>query len=188
MKLKLSGLIIGMCFIFAVGVYYADEINAQEKTYEVGDKGPAGGWIFYDKGDSDGGWRYLEAAPKDQGKAKWGCKGNSIPGAKEVAVGTGKRNTQAILKGCADKNSAAKLASSYRGGGKSDWFLPSKDELNLMHEKLHRKGVGGFKEEGYYWSSSEESEVSSWYQGFRKGNQSNYHKDFKRCVRAVRSF
>ena len=105
-----------------------------------------------------------------------------------VAVGTGKRNTQAILKGCADKNSAAKLASSYRGGGKSDWFLPSKDELNLMHEKLHRKGVGGFKEEGYYWSSSEESEVSSWYQGFRKGNQSNYHKDFKRCVRAVRSF
>ena len=40
-------------------------------TYEVpsvnciGDKGPAGGIIFYDKGYYSDGWRYLEAAPRD---------------------------------------------------------------------------------------------------------------------------
>ena len=33
------------------------------RTYRVGDTGPAGGIIFYDKGNNSGGWRYLEAAP-----------------------------------------------------------------------------------------------------------------------------
>jgi hypothetical protein len=32
-------------------------------TYKIGDRGPAGGWIFYDKGVISDGWRYLEAAP-----------------------------------------------------------------------------------------------------------------------------
>jgi len=32
-------------------------------TYRIGDTGPAGGLIFYDKGNITGGWRYLEAAP-----------------------------------------------------------------------------------------------------------------------------
>lgn len=33
--------------------------------YRVGDRGPAGGWVFYDKGSTSEGWRYLEAAPSD---------------------------------------------------------------------------------------------------------------------------
>jgi len=37
--------------------------NAQE--YKVGDIGPSGGFIFYDKGENSDGWRYLEAAPKE---------------------------------------------------------------------------------------------------------------------------
>jgi hypothetical protein len=36
-----------------------------EKVYKVGDFGPGGGWIFYDKGKISNGWRYLEAAPVD---------------------------------------------------------------------------------------------------------------------------
>lgn len=35
------------------------------KAYRIGDRGPAGGYIFYDKGNYDKGWRYLEAAPHD---------------------------------------------------------------------------------------------------------------------------
>jgi hypothetical protein len=34
-------------------------------TYKIGDTGPAGGFVFYDKGNNSGGWRYLEAAPED---------------------------------------------------------------------------------------------------------------------------
>ena len=33
--------------------------------YSIGSYGPAGGRIFYDKGNNDGGWRYLEAAPSN---------------------------------------------------------------------------------------------------------------------------
>lgn len=32
-------------------------------TYAIGDTGPAGGIVFYDKGNTSDGWRYLEAAP-----------------------------------------------------------------------------------------------------------------------------
>ena len=40
--------------------------NAQEShSYKVGDTGPAGGLVFYDKGDDSDGWQYLEAAPPD---------------------------------------------------------------------------------------------------------------------------
>jgi TolB-like protein len=34
-------------------------------NYKIGDWGPAGGIVFYDKGRISDGWRYLEAAPKE---------------------------------------------------------------------------------------------------------------------------
>ena len=33
--------------------------------YQVGDIGPAGGCVFYDKGEYSDGWRYLEVSPAD---------------------------------------------------------------------------------------------------------------------------
>ena len=40
-------------------------VSAFADDYKVGDEGPAGGIIFYDKGEYSDGWRYLEAAPAD---------------------------------------------------------------------------------------------------------------------------
>jgi hypothetical protein len=65
-------------------------------VYKIGDKGPAGGWIFYDKGNNSGGWRYLEAAPREtEFKAEWG-RNISVDGT-SLDVGTGKANTQRII-------------------------------------------------------------------------------------------
>lgn len=41
-------------------------VIASTVALNVGDAGPAGGFIFYDKGKVSDGWRYLEAAPSDQ--------------------------------------------------------------------------------------------------------------------------
>jgi len=47
--------------------------NGNYKPYRIGDTGPAGGLIFYDKGNAFDGWRYQEAAPADlPGTYQWG--------------------------------------------------------------------------------------------------------------------
>lgn len=69
-----------------------------------------------------------------------------------------------------------------------DWFLPSKDELNLMYENLHKNGLGSFADK-YYWSSSESSADDAWVQNFDDGDQSScprYNTAFS--VRPVRGF
>ena len=153
--------------------------------------GPAGGLIFYDKGNSDGGWRYLEAAPNDQSAAAtWGCSGTLITGADGTVVGTGKQNTIDILAECATVGIAARLCySPVEIGGCSDWFLPSKDELNLMYTNLHNidSPIGGFADD-LYWSSSEYISTKAWAQYFDEGFQGNGFKSDTARVRAVRAF
>jgi hypothetical protein len=163
--------------------------------YAIGDRGPAGGWIFYDKGDNSQGWRYLEAAPEDQSTgwtmgdwAAWGCDGKSIPDARRTAIGTGRKNTEAILKGCAEPAIAARKSAAYRGGGKSDWFLPSKDELNALYLHLRKPGIGGLAG-NYYWSSSETANGRhAWGHNFTTGDQHYANKYPKWRVRAIRAF
>ncbi len=187
-KIKSASLIAALILIFGAVAFFANESTAQGKTYKIGDKGPAGGRVFYDKGNSDDGWRYLEAAPVDQSvKSEWGCYEKSIPGAQGTAIGTGKSNTEAIVKSCGEAKIAAELCTAYRGGGKSDWFLPSKDELNRMYMNLYKNGVGGFVGT-LYWSSSENDAGSAWGQNFYSGAQGDGNKDNTFRVRAVRAF
>jgi hypothetical protein len=86
-------------------------------------------------------------------------------------------------------NRAACLCHFLSCGGYNDWFLPSKDELNLMYTNLHCQTppVGGFTG-GYYWSSSENNIRDSnraWDQYFSTGEEYVDCKDSKLCVRAV---
>lgn len=74
-----------------------------------------------------------------------------------TAIGTGAANTKLIIRSCG-KKTAAGAAAAYRGGGLSDWFLPSKGELNQVF--LHRKKVGGFSGEESFWSSSQAAELT----------------------------
>ena len=157
-----------------------------ERTYNIGDTGPAGGIVFYVYG---GGKHGLEAAPADQdggAGATWGCTGTDITGASGTSIGSGVQNTAVILAGCADAGTAAQLVDAYGLNGYTDWFLPSKDELNELY--LQRDVVSGFTGVGY-WSSSQYSSNYAWGQDFLYGGVNFYFKsvDYYR-VRAVRAF
>jgi len=181
-----SGTVQAAGSTFTAGIFNVT-LYAQWTPYVLRDTGPAGGYIFYDKGSYSDGWRYLEAAPSDQANAPWGCYGVSIPGADGTAVGTGKQNTIDIEAGCATPGTAADICANLSLGGYSDWFLPSKDELNLMYENLKVSGVGGFPG-SYYWSSSEDDASFAWDQSFYNGYRNGSSKGGSRWVRAVRAF
>jgi len=179
-------------------------LYAQWAAYALRDIGPAGGYIFYDKGSYSKAdfpivkaapdpvpitppydtWRYLEAAPSDQStSAEWGCYGEAISGADGTAVGTGEQNTIDIEAGCTTPGTAADICANLSLGGYSDWFLPSKDELNLMYTNLKVFGVGGFADYGY-WSSSEcYLYINAWVQSFSSGTQFNNTKNVNYQVR-----
>ena len=143
----------------------------------------------------------LIAATSDQGRLIfWDRLTGSFPsyqgtnrGATGTTIGTGFSNTSNIIasQGIIATNYAAGVARAYTGGGYTDWYLPSKDELNKLY--LNRVAIGGFisNSNGLYWSSSEIQSYpyhSSWLQDFSNGGPLSIFKDFDVNVRAIRSF
>ncbi|MCL2184814.1 MAG: InlB B-repeat-containing protein [Treponema sp.] len=190
----------GTTFVVNANIqFYAQWI---EKEYNIGDRGPSGGWVFYDKGVVTNGWRYMETAPNNIGPAQWGANGTNV-GQTDTAVGTGSANTNRIVPVLRQTNEdgAALLCSSLNISGHTGWFLPSKDELNLMYVNLHQKGIGGFSR-AWYWSSSQgsglwsSSEGQAWTQNFSDGSQNVYNrgvggvadKNNSYLIRAARQF
>ncbi len=153
-------------------------------AYKIGDKGPAGGLIFYDKGSVSDGWRYLEAAPVDTNTTKW-YNGNYISIKTGTEVGAGRANTVAIVATQGKGSYAAQLCSDLVLGGYDDWFLPSMDELDLMYQNLKKVGLGGFIGV-WFWSSSQNNRLA-WIQKFSDGEQSG-SVDGRCTVRAIRAF
>ena len=147
-----------------------------------------GGIIFYLDGNGGG----LIAADSDQSSAQWGCYEQSIGGTSS-AVGTGAANTTAIVSGCSETAIAARICADLTLGEYDDWFLPSKDELNLMYDNigqgnvLELGNVGNFSNT-YYWSSTEDASNNAWEHDFLYGYQGNLSKTFTFNVRAVRAF
>jgi hypothetical protein len=88
---------------------------------------------------------------------------------------------------------AVSICNNYTQGGYSDWFLPSKDELNEMYlnigqgNALGLGNIGGFSS-NVYWSSTENDNVGAWLQYFSNGFQNFYNKNYYNDVRAVRAF
>lgn len=169
-----------------------NEVEEIAPLLTIGEKGPAGGLIFYDKGSYSNGWRYLEAAPAstEWTDKPWGIYGTMIGGT-GTEIGTGKRNTAKIvtwLNSHGKTGRAAQLCDALVYGGYSDWFLPSKGELNLMYKNLKLNGIGGFAVGPLYWSSSENDATEAWFQGFNTGYRGDSRKKNDLRVRAARAF
>ena len=161
-----------------------------------------GGVVFYIFVDGDTGYvagetHGLIAAVQDQSSGiRWYNGSYVTTEATSTALGTGATNTTTIIsvQGATGTSYAAGLARAYTGGGYTDWFLPSKDELNKMY--LNRATInttaasnsGSDFGSSYYWSSTENDNDNAWMQRFIDGFQTNFSKSATKDVRAVRAF
>lgn len=159
---------------------------------KVGDIGPGGGIVFYDAGKEEYWGRYLEMAPQScEGvRYAWRPAGNNNtvykPQGDQTAaelrvlakgIGMGKVNTRIITLALGGGKYAAKYAEDSVCNGRDDWFLPSKDELDIAYNRLaqNRVGskdtpIGGFNK-GYYWTSTDYNDKTAWSQYFMDGQQ-----------------
>ena len=120
----------------------------------VGDTGPGGGIVIAAGGSAT----YLEVAP-----VGWSGAAQDPP---------------------RDWPSATTDAQAYKGGGKNDWHLPSKDELNQM---LPLASTLDLRAPVLYWSSTEFDANDAWSQSISDGTQHHYSKAFIAYVRPIRS-
>jgi hypothetical protein len=157
--------------------------------YAIGDYGPAGGRIFYVKDQYSDSWRYLECASYDVGPTQWGLNGTDISGT-GTQLGTGRQNSAFLLERmyqAGERNRAVQYCAAYTEGGFTDWFLPSKNELDLIYRNLHTDGYVTLTD-NYYWSSSQYNDSYVWCQLFQDGAQGYGNKNYTFCVRPIRSF
>jgi hypothetical protein len=177
---------------------YKITLESGTHSYIVGDIGPGGGIIFYFSavGFSCGPTltdtcNYLEAAPTTgvnswtDASYVWSGNTNTAIGTTGTAIGTGYKNTLAMVAQSNTANRAGTISRAFRGPNNlSDWFLPSKDELNQLY--IQRTTVGTA---GGYWSSSEVDATTAWDQGFGNGIQGAGTKTTAGTpVRPIRAF
>ena len=125
--------------------------------------------------------------------------------AQGTAIGTGYANTSAIYSLSNTAGKAAAVARAYQGGGKTDWFLPSKLELNqlcryawnlpVINAATTCSGMTGTIRTGFssyfYSSSSEVANSRAWSQYFQDGMQDSIlfgFKGYSWSVRPIRAF
>ena len=163
--------------------------------------GPAGGLIFYDKGTTSDGWRYLEAAPVEYEFAAVWSAGKKVANTSMdfgywgslADYGAGKKNTQEIIKVVASANetgTAAQQCAALNINGFKDWYLPSFREAEAMLVNLHRQNKGGFAKSGdaKYLTSSQIDDNTVWYVDFAKGQILWGDKSHTYRVRPIRAF
>ncbi|MCS4435232.1 DUF1566 domain-containing protein [Aquiflexum gelatinilyticum] len=104
-----------------------------------------------------------------------------------TGIGYGFENTNVVLSNCAERPIAVSIAWNYEGGGFSDWFLPSLEELKQLY--VNRKAIGGFGDSDY-WSSSTygAKKETAWYVNFSNGEESVEFRNERKRVRAIRAF
>lgn len=173
-------------------LFYGDEINFKTTGYY----GASGGYVFYDKGETTNGWRYMELAPvtlnynSTEIGADWGCN-SSLLSFTYPDLGKGLENTDHIIATCSAANSAARLCANYSVNGLSDWFLPSKNELEAMYLSLRKPGFLNTSIYNYIWSSTEFDATNAyqvWYIYSTYSDAVTEPKSYNAVVTPVRRF
>lgn len=177
---------------------------------------PDGSVLFYDRGTSYGeykindsgyperidgavdsgsngsqNWRYLicDQHDLDNGTFQWGPYDIS-EGLNGRTMGYGLPNTEAMIAKYGDDDTYWwKLIKEKRDSTHLDWFMPSRDELDMMYDNrtvITDQGGDAFKTDTGYWSSSDNGSRTAWYRNFSTGNQYNNDKNDPNHCRLLR--
>ncbi len=197
MKKNLKKVIQSAALLFIVLMFSnackKDDSSSTSPTVKLG-QSYQGGIVFYILKAGDIGYNAsvqhgLIAPDKDQFNSNgiaWAPSGSDIlVGTTSTAIGTGNANTNAIVAKLGSGTYAAKLCSDLILNGYSDWYLPSKEELNDMFDSPY---LSNFSTSSHYWSSSEVNYSDAWDQTYVSGQQHNNSKTSICNVRAIRSF
>ena len=163
----------GSCLGMVIGAYYQ------------------GGIIFWIDSTGQHG---LICDVNDLGQTVYGCYGSNIIGADGIVIGTGQQNTIDIITGCNWNGIAADLCANSTAQAFTDWFLPSKDELNQIFinkaiiEYAFLLNSGSPFANEFYWSSTDDGTYNAWEQDFLYGTQQEDPKVNNNYVRAIRAF
>lgn len=122
-------------------------------------------------------WRYLicDQHDLDNGTFQWGPYGTDegMTDAKYADLGYGLPNTNAMIAKYATNTSYWwKLIKEKRDSTAFNWFMPSKDELDMMYDNrtvITGQGGDAFQTDTDYWSSSEFDSIGARYQDFSDG-------------------
>jgi hypothetical protein len=166
-------------------------ISPPPATPSIGDS-LQGGKVAYILTSSDIGYdsNYIKgiiAAGADlTGYYSWDASGNyPYILATGSAIGTGQGNTTKIVDFLGSNGEAAYACDQDTEGGYSDWYLPSRNELQQLYN--NRNLIGGFQLE-FYWSSTQVDNYSAVAISFEFGYTGSEDKMDGLRVRPIRSF
>jgi len=187
----ISGLTPGMTYHFRIkavnslGEALGSDITFEAK-YTIGSIFGGGIICYIDPSGQHG----IIAAQNDQHNNITWYNGSYIStNTFETAIYSGKANTATIVSIQGAGLYAAKICDDLVIGSFNDWYLPSKEELNMIYQNLKVTGISTFLSDRY-WSSTEYGQYNAWWQQFWDGVQgyNHYAKNQLFSVRAVRAF
>jgi hypothetical protein len=175
-------------------------VNSTIQTYAVGDYAQGGVVFWVDKSGQHG----LAAIKMDQSEGTmWMAGSNGNTRAKGDGIYAGKANTTLIIAsqmliGDDGEPYAASICEDLSyfqlGTNYGDWYLPSKEELNIMFknkaiiDSVSIAQGGNAMADTWYWSSTEYDNNYAYAQYFGHLNQLEVTKNAVFRVRAIRSF
>ena len=122
---------------------------------------------------------------------QWGCAGVNVLSTSE-AMGAGTENTNAILRTCSERSTAASMCESYVLNGFTDWVLPSVEDLKKIHENEEflavDQGYESLTPNVHYWSSSQATGYKAKGMYSDDGTLIELEKDSEHKLRPVRYF
>ena len=173
------GIVLQACLLLS-----ACEKESNEALPEkIGDTYQGGIVFFIDASGKHG----LLAAPTDQSRSIVWFNGSFLDtGATSLTDGSLNTGLIISVNGITSEY-AARACRDFRGGGFTDWYLPAKDELNMMYDL--KTVINNFGN-NIYWSSSQYAVGEIWVQDFETGQQhlDNASDGAGVAVRAIRAY